>query len=107
VPVCRVTSGQLEVIVDGQRTQLDFGAPGTSCATEMLLIGGLPEGTHEARLTVVGPPQGGQIAIDGLIVRHSPLFLVRRALSCSVLACLAASILYILWRHWAHRGSPG
>ncbi len=107
VPVCSVTSGQLEVTIDGQPTQLDFGAPGTSCATEMLLVGGLPEGNHEARLTVVGPPQGGQIAVDGLIVRHSPLFLVRRALSCSVLACLAASILYILWRHWAHRGSPG
>jgi hypothetical protein len=107
VPVCRVTSGQLEVTIDGQRTQLDLSAPGTSCATEMLLVGGLPEGNHEARLTVVGPPQGGQIAIDGLIVRRNPLSLVRRVLSCSVLACLAASILYILWRHWAHRGSPG
>jgi hypothetical protein len=59
-------------------------------------------------LTVAGPIQGGgQVAIDGLIVRHTPLFLVRRSLSCSVLACLAASILYTLWRHWAHRGSPG
>jgi len=108
VPVCRVTSGQLEVVVDGQRTQLDLSALETSCATEMLLVGGLPEGTHEARLTVADSTQGGgQVAIDGLIVRHSPLFLVRRGLSCSVLACLVVSILYILWQHWAHRGSPG
>jgi len=107
VPVCDVTSGRLEVVVDSQRTQLDLSAPKISYATEVPLVGGLPEGTHEARLTVAGSTQGsGQVAIDGLIVRHSPLFLVRRDLSWSVLACLAVSILYMVWRHWAHRGSP-
>jgi hypothetical protein len=107
VPVCRATSGQLDVVVDGRRAQVDLSAPGTSYGTEVLLAGGLPEGTHEARLTVAGSPQGsGQVAIDGLIVRHSPLSLVRRVLSWSVLACLAVSILFIVWRHWDHKGSP-
>jgi hypothetical protein len=107
VPARDLSSGLLEVVVDGRRTQLDLSAPEISYTTEVPLVGGLPESTHEARLTVAGSPQGsGQVAIDGLIVRHSPLFLIRRALVLIVLACLAVPILYIAWRHWVRRGSP-
>jgi hypothetical protein len=108
VPVCHATSGRLELVVDGQRTELDLGSLETSYGSEVLLVGGLPEGTHEAQLTVASSAQGGgQVAIDSLIVRHSSLSLVRRGLAWSVLACLAVSILYIVWRHLARKGSPG
>jgi hypothetical protein len=105
VPAAGLSSGLLEVMVDGRRTQVDFSAPQMSRASEVLLVGGLTEGTHEARLTVAGSA-GGQVAVDALVVRRSPLFLVRRGLSLLVLACLAVSLLYIACRHLARRGSP-
>jgi hypothetical protein len=107
VPVGGLSSGLLEVMVDGQRAQVDLSGLEISSASEVLLVGGLPEGTHETRLTVADSPHGSvQVAIDALIVRQSPLSLVRRCLSWCVLACMAISLLYIACRHWARRGSP-
>lgn len=107
VPVRDRDCGLLEVIVDGRRALVDLCAPEISYASEVSLVSGLPEGTHEARLMVADSAQaGGQVAIDGLIVRHSPAFLIRRGLSFLTLACLAGSILYVGWRHWVRRGAP-
>jgi hypothetical protein len=107
VPLRDADCGLLQLTVDGRSTLLDLCAPEIFNASEVPLVGGLPEGTHEARLTVADVAHGGgQVAIDGLIVRHSPAFLIRRALSALILACLTGSVLYMGWRHWVHRGAP-
>jgi hypothetical protein len=105
VPAAGLSSGLLEVMVDCRRTQVDLSAPQISPAGEVLLVGDLTEGTHDARLTVAGST-GGLVAVDALVVRRSPQFLIRRGLSLLVLACLAVSLLYIACRHRARRGSP-
>ena len=48
----------------------------------------------------------GRVAIDGLIVRHTPLFIVRRGLSLLILTTLSLFILYVAFRNRIHRGAP-
>jgi len=107
LPAGGVSSGTLEVTIDGRTIELAPHSSGTTHQEEVPLVGGLPEGEHQAFLSITAPPEGSsRIAIDGFIVRRSPQFLVRRGLSSLVLACMGVAILYIAWRHWARRGSP-
>jgi hypothetical protein len=107
VPLRDAHCGLLEVTVDGRRALLDLCAHEISNASELSLARGLPEGTHEARLTVADAADtDGRVTIDGLIVRHSPAFLIRRGLAYLILASLTGALLYVGWRHWVGRGSP-
>jgi hypothetical protein len=107
LPVSGATSGTLEVTIDGRTVELAPHSSSIAYQEEVPIVSGLPEREHQAVLAVTASPEGGsRIAIDGFIVRRSPQFLVRRALSSIVLACMGISIFYVAWRHWVHRGSP-
>ena len=107
VPVADEGSASLEVAIDGRRTLVDLSALTTTYGQEVRLASGLAEGQHEVLLTVASSVQGhSRLGIDGLIVRHSPLFLIRRGLSLLVLASLAGLVLVLAWRAWRRRDLP-
>jgi hypothetical protein len=107
VPVCDANPVSLEVTIDGRSTQLKFCTSGATYGEEVPLVSGLAEGQHAVRLRVADTADGtGPVAIDGLIVRRTPLFLVRRALWLLVLTSSSVFILFVVWRHWMPRGSP-
>lgn len=106
VPVPDRHSGSLEITVDGRRADLDLYSPTLEHQTAALVVRGLPEGQHQVRLAVAESPEGhSRVAIDGLIVRRSPAFLIRRGLA--LLACLpfAIGVAYAWRRSWLSRGS--
>jgi hypothetical protein len=107
VPVCDANPVSLEVTIDGRSTRLDLRTCGARYGEEVPLVRGLAEGQHAVRLRVADTAGGtGRVAIDGLIVRRTPLFLVRRGLWLLVLTSSSVFILFVVWRHWMPRGSP-
>jgi hypothetical protein len=95
-------SGTLEAVIDGRPVEVSLH----DGALEMPVVGGLAEGEHEARLTIVPSSEGDtRVAVDGLIVRRTPLFLIRRGLSLLILLGVAAFIFFIVWRRGTRRGS--
>jgi hypothetical protein len=107
VPVCDANPVSLEVTIDGRSTRLDLRTCGARYGEEVPLVRGLAEGQHAVRLRVADTAGGtGRVAIDGLIVRRTPLFLVRRGLWLVVLTSSSVFILFVVWRHWMPRGSP-
>jgi len=107
VPVCDANPVSLEVTIDGRSTRPDLRSCSATYGEEVPLVSGLAEGQHQVRLTVADTAGGtGRVAIDGLIVRRTPLFLVQRGLSLLVLTGSSVFILFVVWRHWMPRGSP-
>ena len=107
VPVCDANPVSLEVTIDGRSTRLDLRTCGATYGEEVPLVSGLAEGQHQVRLTVADTAGGtGRVAIDGLIVRRTPLFLVQRGVWLLVLTSSSVFILFVVWRHWMPRGSP-
>jgi hypothetical protein len=107
VPVCDANPVSLEVTIDGRSTQLKFCTSGATYGEEVPLVSGLAEGQHAVRLRVADTADGtGPVAIDGLIVRRTPLFLVRHGLWLVVLTSSSVFTLFMVWRHWMPRGSP-
>jgi hypothetical protein len=99
-------SGMLEAVIDGRPVELSLQSSRRDGGVEIPVVGGLAEGKHEARLTVVPSSEGSsRVAIDGLIVHRTPLFLIRRGLSLLILLGLAAFILFVVWRRGTRRGS--
>ena len=98
--------GRLEVTLDGRQTTLDFSSEESEYQARVPVASGLAEGEHEVRLTVAEPPGGNSwVAIDGLIVRRSPTFYVRRSLVLLVCVPLAIGLFYAFRRQWLSRGS--
>jgi hypothetical protein len=94
----------LEATIDGRHFKVDpsrlCGQPGT----EIQLAGGLVEGQHDVFLAVATSDAGsGRIAIDAIVVRRTPLFLVRRGLSLLVLGALVTVIAFTTLRGWRHQ----
>jgi len=107
VPVPDSNPVRLEVTVDGRSAELDLSGWSARYGEELPLVGGLAHGQHEVRLMVADTAHGnGRVAIDGLIVRHTPLFIVRRGLSLLILTTLSLFILYVAFRNRIHRGAP-
>jgi len=99
-------SGMLEAVIDGRPVEWSVQSSRRDGGVEIPVVGGLAEGEHEARLSVVPSSEGSsRVAIDGLIVRRTPLFLIRRGLSLLILLGLAAFILFVVWRRGTRRGS--
>jgi hypothetical protein len=86
-------SGILEVVVDGKRREYDLSTLSTQYQVEVPIIEGLADGEHQVRMTVVN----GQVAIDGLIVRRTPTYLIRRSLGLLTVAALLVILGYLLW----------
>jgi hypothetical protein len=107
VPVCEASPVTLEVTIDGQSTQLKLCTSGASYGEEVPLVRGLTQGQHVVRLRVADTADGtGRVAIDGLIVRRTPLFLVWPGLWLVSLTGLSLSILFVVRRRRMSRGSP-
>ena len=107
VPVCDANPVSLEVTIDGRSTRPELRTCGNTYGEEVPLVAGLAEGQHQVRLRVADTADGaGRVAIDGLIVRRTPLFLVRRGLWLLVLTSSSVFVLFVVWRHWMPRGSP-
>ncbi len=99
-------SGTLEATIDGRPVELSLQGSRGEGAVEIPVVGGLAEGEHEARLTILPSSGGGsRVTIDGLIVRRTPLFLIRRGLSVLILLAATAFIVLVVWRRGTHRGS--
>jgi len=86
-------SGILEAVVDGQRRGYDLSSPLTRYQVEVPIVEGLADGQHQVEITVVSD----QVAIDGLIVRRTPIYLLRRSLGLLTFAALLAILGYLLW----------
>jgi len=86
-------SGILEAIVDGRRTEYDLASPRTQYQVEVAIVKGLADGEHRVEITVVS----GQAAIDGLIVRRTSIYLMRRSLGLLTVVALLAILGYLLW----------
>jgi len=86
--------GILEVAVDGRRREYELSSPWTGYQVELPIVEGLADGEHQVRMTVIS----GQVAIDGLIVRRTPVYLIRRSLGLLTVAALLTTLGYLLWR---------
>jgi hypothetical protein len=107
VPVCEASPASLEVTIDGRSTRLEVCTSGASYGEEVPLVRSLAEGQHAVQLTVGDADAGtGRVAIDGLIVRRTPLFLIQRGLVLLALAALALVIVLVVRRQRMPRGSP-
>ncbi len=101
VPVRDMNMGRLEISLDGRQTTLDLHSAELEYQVEMPVATGLPEGEHQVRLTVAELPDGkSKAAIDGIIVRRSPAFLLRRSLAFLVSVLVVTALIYGLWRRW-------
>ena len=99
-------SGRLEAVIDGRPVEGNVTNSLHDGGLEIPVVGGLAEGEHEVRLTIVETDEGGsRVAIDGLIVRRTPLFLIRRGLSLLILLGLAVLIFFVAWRRGTRRDS--
>lgn len=107
VPVPDSNPARLEVTVDGRSAELDLSGWSARYGEELPLVAGLAHGHHEVRLRVADAAHDNdRVAIDGLIVRHTPLFIVRRGLSLLILTTLSLFILYVAFRNRIHQGVP-
>jgi hypothetical protein len=105
MPVCEASPLMVEVTIDRRGSRQELCTADASHGEEVPLVGGLAHGRHEVQLTLVDQGDGaGQLAIDGLIVRHTPLFIVRRGLSLLTLPLLSLLILCLVFRARARRG---
>ncbi len=86
-------SGILEAAVDGQRKVYNLSSPQTGYQVEVPIVEGLADGEHQVEITVVSD----QVAIDGLIVRRTPAYLIRRSLGLFTVVALLAILGYLLW----------
>jgi len=86
-------SGILEALVDGQRREYDLSTLRREYQVEVPIVEGLADGEHQVEITVVSD----QAAIDGLIVRRTPIYLIRRSLGLLTVAALLAILGYLLW----------
>ncbi|MCJ7668753.1 MAG: hypothetical protein MUP04_10860 [Anaerolineae bacterium] len=87
-------SGILEAVVDGQRRKYNLASPQTQYQVELPIVKGLADGEHRVKITVVSD----QVAIDGLIVRRTSIYLIRRSLGLLTVVALLAILGYLLWR---------
>lgn len=87
-------SGILEAVVDGQRREYDLSSPFRQYQVELPIVEGLADGEHRVKITVVSD----QVAIDGLLVRRTSIYLIRRSLGLLTVAALLAILGYLLWR---------
>ncbi len=100
-------SGELEITVDGRPRRLDLQDSRPDYQVQVPMARGLAQGQHQMQLRVAEGPQGNsRVAIDGLIVRHSPAYLARRGVALLICVPLAVGVLYPLWRRCLSRGSP-
>jgi len=86
-------SGILEAAVDGQRKVYNLSSPQTGYQVEVPIVEGLADGEHQVEITVVSD----QVAIDGLIVRRTPAYVIRRSLGLFTVVALLAILGYLLW----------
>lgn len=86
-------SGGLEALVDGQRRKYDLSSSQREYQVEVPIVEGLADGEHQMEIRVVSD----QVAIDGLIVRRTPTYLIRRSLGLLTFAALLAILGYLLW----------
>lgn len=86
-------SGILEAVVDGRRSEYDLSSPQREYQVEVPVVEGLADGEHRVDITVVSD----QAAIDGLIVRRTPAYLIRRSLGLLTVAALFSILGYLLW----------
>jgi hypothetical protein len=86
-------SGILEAVVQGQRREYDLSSLRTGYQIEVPIVKGLADGQHQVEITVVSD----QVAIDGLLVRRTPTYLIRRSLGLFTVAALLAILGYLLW----------
>lgn len=87
-------SGILEAVVDGQKRKYNLASPQTQYQVELPIVKGLADGEHQVKITVVSD----QVAIDGLLVRRTSIYLIRRSLGLLTVAALLAILGYLLWR---------
>ena len=87
-------SGILEAVVDGQKREYDLSTPLTQYQVELPIVKGLADGEHQVKITVVSD----QVAIDGLLVRRTSIYLIRRSLGLLTVAAFLAILGYLLWR---------
>ncbi|NIN64055.1 MAG: hypothetical protein GTO63_04920 [Anaerolineae bacterium] len=101
VPVRGTDRGRLEITLDGRQTTLDLQSSESEYQVEVPVATGLAEGEHDVFLAVAESPDGiSRAAIDAIIVRRSPTFLLHRSLALAVCFSLAIVLLYGLWRYW-------
>ncbi|MFQ6001474.1 MAG: hypothetical protein ACE5LG_07360, partial [Anaerolineae bacterium] len=86
-------SGILEAVVDGQRREYDLSSPRREYQVKVPIVEGLADGEHQVEISVVSD----QVAIDGLIVRRTPTYLIRRSLGFLTVVALLAILGYLLW----------
>lgn len=86
-------SGILEAVVEGQRREYDLSSLRTGYQVEVPIVRGLADGQHQVEITVVSD----QVAIDGLLVRRTSTYLIRRSLGLFTVAALLAILGYLLW----------
>jgi hypothetical protein len=86
-------SGILEAVVDGQRREYDLSSSKREYQVEVPIVEGLADGEHRVEIAVVSD----QVAIDSLIVRRTPTYLIRRSLGLLTFAALVAILGYFLW----------
>jgi len=99
-------SAELEITVDGRHLKLDVSSSRTEYQVEVPVARGLAEGQHQVHLRVAEGPQGNsRVAIDGLIVRRSPAYLIRYSLALLASVLLAVGLACALRRGWLSRGS--
>lgn len=87
-------SGILEAVVDGQKRKYNLAGPQAQYQVELPIVKGLADGEHQVKITVVSD----QVAIDGLLVRRTSIYLIRRSLGLLTVAALLAILGYLLWR---------
>jgi hypothetical protein len=106
VLVCGSDSGRLEMTLDGRHRELDLCNSGSEYQIEAPVARGLVDGQHQVQFMVAEGARGGsRAAIDGIIVRHSLTYLIRR-LALLVGATVGVGLLYAWRRRRLSRGSP-
>jgi hypothetical protein len=101
VPVRDMDMARLQISLDGRQTILDLHSAGLEYQAEVPVATCLPEGEHQVRLTVAELPDGkSKVAIDGIIVRRSPAFLLGRSVAFLVSVLVVTALVYGVWRRW-------
>ncbi len=101
------SSGQLEITVDGRHGELNLSSSSPEDQLQVPVAAGLVEGEHQVEITVAETPESNsRVAIDGLIVRRSPVYLVRGGVALLVCVPFAVGLVYGLRGRWRRRGFP-
>ncbi len=97
--------GSLEITLDGRLLKLDLHGSRTEYQAQVPVGRGLAEGQHQVHLRVAEGPQGSsRVAIDGLVVRHSAAYVIRRSLALLVCVPFLIGFLHALQRRCLSRG---